>query len=228
MPNSNFRLTRDDIIRAAFRRCGIRNPTATMINTDGAVALNVLVQELDGEGRFLWTRSTTESSITLSASTRTYTVGVGAGNIPDYMLALETFDLYVGTSYEPLEILKKKEAAKTFLRESTGKPVAVFLEVKADPTNNVLHVFQTPNGTYTGKFTYRRMLYDFDAVSDNPDFMPKWNRALILGVAVTLAGENGVPDLADIVAEYNIARARALASTEEPPAESRPVRITDF
>lgn len=229
MPNSDFRLTREDMVRAAFRRVGIHHPTATQLVT-GAQALWLYTQTLDGEGRFLWTRSNTESSITLSSGNRTYAAAAtpAANQIPANLLALETFALYAGGLYTPLEIFKKRESVETYLREGTGQPVAVFLEVMPNLANNVLHVFQAPNATFTGKFTARRAIYDLDAADDTPDFPTKFHRALILGAADILAGEFHCPDHELLKFELRFEEARALASLEEPPAPSKPARIQDF
>jgi hypothetical protein len=225
--NSDFSVSRDEIIRAAFRRIGIRTTTPDHLSI-GAFSLNLAIAELDDEGRFGWTHSPTESTITLANGTRTYTVGVGASNIPDYMLKLETFSLLIGSRYVPLDIITRNEAVETWLREGTGQPIAVYLECKADPTDNVLHVFQTPNSAYTGKFTYRRMVYDFDGANDKLDFPVKWGRAVILATAEILAGDYGAPDLADIVAQKTQAVDKAMRSADEKPRRSRPVKITNF
>lgn len=228
MPSLDLRMTRDAIIKAAFRRIGIKRPSADQIATEGIEALMLAILEVDQEGKYLWTIDNTESEIELALGERSYTVGVGDDEIPDGMLALETFELYSGGQYTPLEILTKDESLTTTLREGTGQPVAVFLEVKANPSENVLHVFQTPNADLVARFTFRRFLQGFSSPSEKGDFPPKFNRAVILSTAEILAGEFGAPDLGDIVAQKDAAIRKATGKVAGPTRTSRPQRIQDF
>jgi lipoprotein-anchoring transpeptidase ErfK/SrfK len=192
MPTSDAVLTRDRLVRRALSKLGVSSPSNSQI-ADAVEVLNIILKEVDDEGKWLWTISNTESTITLSANTASYTTGVGAGNIAVDILQLETFYYLQGTDHIPVRILTKEESLRTYLRDDTGQPYAVYLERKPLMTSNVLRVFPTPNGTYTGKYTYRRRLYDFDSASDNPDFPQGWDRCLYFKLAADLSHDYGTP-----------------------------------
>lgn len=192
MANSDSTITRQNLIKRAFRRIGIDTPSPSK-QALAVPLLNAIVKELDTEGRWLWTVSNSESSLTISSGTRSYVTGSTATTIATNILALERVDLYIGTSYTPLDIIDKSESISSHLREGTGQPVACFLEVAPVMTSQKLHFFQTPDATYTVKYSYRRRLYDFDNASDNPDFPQDWEQRLVKGLASELAPEYGLP-----------------------------------
>ena len=54
--------------------------------------------------------------------------------------------------------------------------------------NGILKVWPTPdNATDVLQFWYERILEDFDASTDTPDFAIEWAEALILGLAAKMA-----------------------------------------
>lgn len=216
MPNSDHVITRSQLVRRAFRRIGKFNPTTndTLQATD---LLNDLIKEIDVAGRWLWTISNTQSTLTLTSGNRTYSVATPPAGIESNILSLETFELLEGTSYTPLIIIDKTESLTTTLRENTGKPTHVFLETAPSMANQKIHLFQTPNGTYTAKYTYRRRLYDFDNASDNPDFPQEWAQKLAKILSYELCAEYGVP-LAErqwLQAEAEQARQSGFAANSE-------------
>lgn len=216
MPDSNYNLQRENIVRKALRKLGATSPSIDEI-TNGVQSLQLLIKEVDAEGKWLHCISNTEQSLTLSSGTRTYTAGSGAAQIRTDMLALESFILLIGTSRIPVEILGKREALTTTLLEGTGQPLAVFLEVKSDPADNVLWVYQLPDATYTAKYTYRRHLYDFDASTDYADLPRAWVNCLIYLVAADLAPEYDVDStLIEAKAQAKLRRCKALNAGDVP------------
>lgn len=205
MPDSNATITRLELVKRAYRRCGLDNPSTNRIAQAVAV-LNDKLKELDAEGRWLHTITNTESTLTLSSGTRSYSAGTGAANIAQYIVEFERVDLLIGTTYHPLTIIDKTTALSTYDREGTGQPYLVHLEKSALRTSQKAHFFPTPNGTFTVKYTYRRALYDFDNSSDNPDF-PGWaNQPLVKILAAEIAPECGV-SIAEI-AQYHEPKAQ--------------------
>lgn len=192
--------------------------------------LNAIVKELDTEGRWLWTVSNSESSLTISSGTRSYVTGTASNTIATNILALERADLYIGTSYTPLTIFDKSESIGTYLREGTGQPVGCFLETAPVMTSQKLHFFQTPNGTYTVKYTYRRRLYDFDNATDNPDFPQDWEQKLVKGLAFELAPEFGVPlmEQEKLKNDWKEAKREGMAANAETSATRTAQRGTYF
>lgn len=191
MPSSTETMTRNEIVTKALKRLGATNPSNDEI-ADAVQTLNMKLKEIDAKGKWLWAISNTESTITLSSSTQTYTTGVGAGNISASILELETFSLYIGTQHERCDIITQSQAQRTYLRDDSGKPIAVYLEKGTTMATNKLWVYPTPNGTYTGKYTFRRRLYDFTAAGDNPDCPQGWELTLVAMLADELAPDYGV------------------------------------
>lgn len=222
MPNSDYNLTRDALVRRALRKLGNTNPANEDIQ-NAVQSLNLILKRVDVQGKWAWAITQTESSLTLSANTQTYSTGTVATTIPADILALETFDLYSGNTHTPCTILTKREALQTSYRDGTGQPVAVYLERKPLLANNKLWVYPSPSGSFTAKFTYRRRLYDFDASTDNPDFPSEWLDCLTYQLASDLVEDYGTPDPA---ASRIIGRAGELmslmkaANQEEQPTHS--------
>lgn len=192
MANSDSTITRTNLIKRSFRRIGIKNPS-TLDQANAVDLLNAVIKELDAEGRWLWAISNTVTTLTLVASTRSYSVGTAPTGIASNIMGLETFELVQGASYVPLRIIEKTEALTTTLREGVGTPSLVYLEKAPVMTNQKIHVFQSPGTGYTAQYTYRRRLYDFDNASDNPDFPQEWEQKLVRILSAELAPEFGIP-----------------------------------
>jgi hypothetical protein len=192
VPTSDANSSRDDLVRLAIGILGEDNPSPTQI-LQGVTVLNLVVKNVDVEGKWLWTVNPSESTLTLSAATQTYAAGSGAGLIATNILSLVTFSLYLSSFHWDLDIFTQDKALKTTYRDGTGKPIGVYLERRPDPTQSKLWVYPTPDATYTAKYTYRRRLYDFDNATDNPDFPQEWVLALAKRLAAELAPFYGIP-----------------------------------
>lgn len=196
MSNSDSTLTRDRIIRRAFKRVGLDSPSTTEM-ADGAEVLSDVIAELDPEGKHLWTISNTESKLTLVSGQRSYAVGTGAANIPNYIQAIQSIVIEDGVgSRTPLRLIDKNESLTTWelQNSSVGDPYLAYLEIASDPADQKLHFFPTPSAALTIKFTYQRMLYDMDAASDTPDLLRSMRLSLIKILAMELAPDFGMPD----------------------------------
>lgn len=192
MPTSTSTITRTELIRRAFRRIGVRNPS-TQAQADAVALLNDIVKGIDRRGRWLWTVSNTETNLTLVNGTRSYGAATPPTGIQSDILELENVELYIGTSYVPIDIVDKTESLTTFEREGTGQPVKVHLAQAPELDDQRMHFFPTPNAAFTAKYTYRRPLYVFTNASDNPDFPQEWNIPLAKVLSSELAPEFGVP-----------------------------------
>lgn len=79
------------------------------------------------------------------------------------------------------------------LKSSSGKTNQYYYDPKRD-TAGELHVWVTNDSVKDTLFiTFQRPIEDFDAAADNPDFPVEWFRALILGLAYEMSGNNGIP-----------------------------------
>ncbi len=186
MSDSSSLLTRERIISRAYGLCGIDSVSVDE-GALGAEVLNDLIAEIDGQGEWLWAISNTEHALTTVASQRSYAVGTTTTTIPNYIQCIPSADVYVSaTSRNPLRMIGKDEALTTFELQSTGgEPYMAYLELAANPANQKLHLFPTPNAAYTIRFPYQRMLYDMGLATDRPDVL----RAMRLSLIKALAGE---------------------------------------
>jgi hypothetical protein len=225
MPDSNSDITRDQLVRAAFRRIGMDSPSVNE-KALGAERLNDVVAELDPEGRWLWAISPTETSLTLVVGTRSYGVASPPTGIAPYIQSIETAVISRGTQRIPLRIIPHSELLSSYELETTsGEPYMVALEVTADPADQKLHFLPAPSIADTIKYTFQRMLYDFDSASDAPDFKRSMRLSLIKILASELAPDYGVPlsDRQLLLVEADAAKRKMLAHNTQKTTATRVV-----
>lgn len=86
----------------------------------------------------------------------------------------------------PVRIVSREEYTSHTNKATQGKVVEIFYDKQL--VNGILKVWPTPdNATDVLQFWYERMLEDFDAASNNPDFAIEWAEALILGLAYKMS-----------------------------------------
>jgi hypothetical protein len=91
----------------------------------------------------------------------------------------------------PIEMASRQEYADLSNKFSEGKPVRAFYDPQL--TNGVLWLWPTPDlATDVVRFWYERILEDFNALTDNPDFPIEWAEALVAGLAYRIAPAFGV------------------------------------
>jgi hypothetical protein len=188
--------------------------------------LNDICRELDTEGRWLWTISNTPSSLTLVTSQASYGAGSGASLIPLYAFDIERVEIVIGSApYTPLAILSRDDWFNSALRGTSGQPLQAYFDKKASTSDSLLWFAPTPEQAYTAYVFSRRMLYDFDNASDNPDFPAAWNLRLSKRLSQELAPEYGVPaqERALIAAEVQQSMEKAAAASSDD-VTNRPVK----
>lgn len=192
-------ITRLELVKRAYRRCGVDTPTPTRIN-QGVALLNDIMKEIDVEGRWLWSINPTPSAFTTVAAQRSYgTLGAtppeaAGADINENILRLEWIEIVQGTARRPLRIIFEREALSNVQRESPGgQPYYAHLQVEPLQVNQKIHLFPTPNAAYVVNYNFRRRLYDFGAATDNPDMPPEWNQKLVKRLSAELAPELGLP-----------------------------------
>lgn len=85
----------------------------------------------------------------------------------------------------PVRIISREEYTRYTNKTTTGKIVGAFYDPQL--TNGILKVWPTPDdATDVLQFWYERILEDFDAAGNNPDFAIEWGEALILGLAARM------------------------------------------
>src|SRR6185369_17002519 len=106
MSTNNANLTRDRLVRRALKRVGNTEPETSQI-AEAVETLNIKIKELDERGKWLWAINNVETSLTLVASTSSYTVATPPTGIASDILDLNTFALYIGSQHVWLSILDK-------------------------------------------------------------------------------------------------------------------------
>lgn len=90
----------------------------------------------------------------------------------------------------PVKIISREEYTRLPNKTTQGKIVQAFYDPQLG--NGVLRVYPTPdNATDVLQFWYERILEDFDAAGDTPDFAIEWGEPLILGLANIMAPSVG-------------------------------------
>lgn len=186
---TSWELDRNTIIKSALRKLGVLaqgQTPSTEDYTNGAEALNSLIQTLSTEGMPLWKRTTV--SITPVDGTASYTVS-NVWKVVQVVLA----DNNSGTQIELLP--KSYYDYKRLPDETSGQPVNYVYTPGIE--NGTLIVWPTPDSSVAANKTidvvYQKEFYSFNASTDTPDFPAYWTDALIYGLAVRLAPEYGIP-----------------------------------
>lgn len=193
MPDSNFNVTRSELISSALAIVGNSNPS-TNENIDAVKRLNALIKKIDHQGRWLWALSQTESTLTQVVGQSAYNTGETATTIADDILELEWVARLESADFrDPLRIVSASEAQSTHLKDDDGQSEIVFLERKPLMSAQVMHFYPVPTTADTIVYTYRRRLYDFDNANDNPDLPQEWIEPLEYMLAYRLSHIYGTP-----------------------------------
>lgn len=92
----------------------------------------------------------------------------------------------------PITLFSRAEYAQLSNKTTEGKIVQGFYDPQL--VNGVLRLWPTPdNATDVLRFWYERVLEDFDAAANTPDFAIEWGEALIYGLADGLAPSARTP-----------------------------------
>ncbi len=90
----------------------------------------------------------------------------------------------------PVKMISRSEYAQLSNKSARGKLVQAYYDPQL--INGQLSVWPTPDSAGDVlRFTYERILEDFDASTDTPDFAIEWGEALIIGLAAKMAPSAG-------------------------------------
>jgi len=209
----NWELTRNEIIRAALRKCQVLHkgqvPSAEDY-TDGAEALNALIQTLSTDGMPLWKRVV--EPIPLVATQSDYTVS----NL--WKVAQVTLRSIDGSSQYDLGN-KSLYDLKRLSTSPEGHPSSYTYLPGIE--NGVVRVWPTPDaGVAASKVidvVFQKETSTFNADTDTPDFPVYWTEVLIYGLAHRLAPEYGVglEDRQDLLQTYTRLKTEAEGMGDE-------------
>lgn len=214
-----YELSRNEFIQSAMRKLGVLavgDTPSTEDYTNGQIALNSLISNLQGLGLTIWKRG--EVSITLTAS-RTYTIGIGQTVNVAFPLRIETAHLVTttGGSRQELEIMGRAEFSR-LNATSTGSPTSISYQPKINL--GILSVWPIPDtasqSAKTILLTCRTAFEGFTTSTETADFPQEWQLPLIYGTAVLLAPEYGVPlnDRSSLLKEYQMYLDLAMMATQ--------------
>jgi hypothetical protein len=196
----NWELTRNEIIRAALRKCQVLHkgqvPSAEDY-TDGAEALNALIQTLSTDGMPLWKRVV--QSVSLVDAQSDYTIS----NL--WKVAQVTLRSIDDSSQYDLE-KKSLYDLKHLPTQTSGHPNTYAYLPGIE--NGVVRVWPAPDATTAANkvldVVFQKETSTFNASTDTPDFPVYWTEVLIYGLAHRLAPEYGVglEDRQDLLQTY--------------------------
>ena len=201
--NSNFVVTRDDIITRALRIVNaigqLETPDPGAV-TEAAMALNMLVKERQADGMQLWKMLTITGILTAGVAS----YNIGTGSTVNKEAPLKLLDAWLRNTAggdAPITLFTKSQYHNYSSKATPGTPTQMFYQppgatlstgmvgtyfllpvpTALDVTNSTLYM--------TGIFP----IFDFDASTDNPDFPSFYYNALTWGLADQLSTEYGVP-----------------------------------
>lgn len=200
--NSNWTMTRDSIVNAAFRKIGVisdgATATATQL-TNAQEALNNIVFSLYAQGMPVWAMTTTFFTPVLGQTVYNIGLGgVGVGNLniqgPLKITQAWSRDNISNTDI-PMNIYTQYNYNLLSTKINQGYPVHLWYQ----PLNQVgvITIWPAPDQyTATNRsiyFVYQRAFEEFDSGTDTPDFPQVWLEPLIYSLAHRLSPEFGVP-----------------------------------
>lgn len=192
-----YQLTRNQIIESALRKLGVlalgQVPEAEQY-TNGQIALNAAVAELQTIGMLLWARK--EYSIVLVASQKDYTLGIGQTIATPFPLKIQQARLVDNTSLSVIDMEQKSVYDFNLLpQNSSGQPVSFTYQPFVN--YGVVSVWPKPDTNAATnkslKIVYQRPFEGFTASGETPDFPQEWQNAIIYYLAKLLAPEYGLP-----------------------------------
>lgn len=190
-------LTRNQFIEAALRKLNVLAAGATPTTedyTNGTFALNALLGEFRALGMPLWAR--TEYTMSLSASTSSYTIGTGMTiDTPYPIRILQAWRNDTNNSTRiPVEIVSNFNF-NLAPSSSGGFPTQLTYQPKVN--SGVIQVWPTPDSSAASGCTitlvYTRPTEYISISTDTMDFPEEWYSAIIYALAVRLAPEWGIP-----------------------------------
>ena len=187
----DFRLTRNEIIEAAFSKIGVLAPGEVLQGeqlTQGARALDLVVKELQNEHIFLWTEEFFTANITAGNNSVDLPVD------PPILFIREGYWKKDENHYELRITQVSKDAwyaenSVYWNNTETGEPDYFCIDEKNQkilfcPTPNVDSIFN-----YVGVIRAK----DWEISSDKGEFPARWQKALVYLLAADLADDYRIP-----------------------------------
>jgi hypothetical protein len=200
---TNYSVSRDDVITRALRLVGAIGQGEVPENQtllEATQALNMIIKERQADGMQLW--KVTTSSMSMTASTAAYAIGVG--QTIDQTAPLKILQAWIRNSTTltdtPLNLITKQDYDRYGNKASAGSPSQLFYKTPGPNTSEIagtITLYPTPdaNAVSSGAlyFTGIYPIQDVTFSTENLDFPSYYFNALTWLLADELAYEYGVP-----------------------------------
>lgn len=203
---TSFTVTRDEIIGAALRLCGVFGSGDTIPATDVtncAQALNIIVKAWGAQGLNLWANA--EKSLTPTAGTASYQIGLTATGtgamVTDVPLRiLDSAFVRVAGVDTKVQVISRFDYNLIGSKTTAGLPSQLFYDPQVP--NGQIYLYPVP--TSAGQvvhFISQRHVQDFSLSTNNADVPQEWYQLLKWNLAD------------EIALEYEVSLAKAAAIT---------------
>lgn len=173
-------------------------------SADALVALNALLDSWRNDSLMCYAHQ--EESLTLSASTTSYTIGPGGTLSTTRPVAIDQAWVVVSNISYQVQLIQDSEYAALPDKTATAD-WPYFANYKASMSTGTLYVYPVPNATRTMKLLTRVVVSAFSAVTDTVTLPPGWEEALAYNLAVELAPEYEVEPSATVMGRAQMSKA---------------------
>lgn len=194
--STDFSYTRDQIIKAALRKCRAYDPDGgapeAYQTRDAAEALNLILKEVQTQGVLLWV--TTVKTLTTVASQASYTIGPSGDLNTDRPIRISNIYRRLVTDTEDTPMRQYSRAEYELLTNKTteGDPSIAYYERSI--TTGTLYLWPVPaDASYSIRFTAEVPLQDFDASGDTAHMPAYAYEFFVWALAASLGSEYGLP-----------------------------------
>lgn len=178
-------------IARALRLLGLGRDPSTDDYADGLIAINAMLELWRNDGMLCYAHQ--EESLTLSASTASYTIGPSGTLNTTRPVEIVAAWIVDSDSYShDVRMIEDDDYAAIQDKTATSDWPAV-ANYKPSMSTGTLYVYPVPNATRTLKLLTRVVVASFSATSDTVTLPPGWEQLIDSNLAVTMAPELPVP-----------------------------------
>lgn len=179
--------TANDIMDAAYIKCGIRSPDST----DDAEALLALNNMIGSWSADIIIPVVVREGFDLIIGTRNYTIGSGGDFDTARPLSVVNISLRDLDSYNyPIKLISGKDWDAIHYKESSGKPATMYY--LPEYPLGVLRFNKKPDKAYSIKLESNKHLTEFASKDTTVSLPNEYKEALIYNLAIRLAENNSI------------------------------------
>lgn len=187
----DYTRTGEQLVSDARRKLGIQaaeEPLQAHELSEGLNTLNMMLKTWAADGVMYWTM--TEGTLTLVEGQASYSFASGG----DFTtVPFDMMDMRISRGSNDLQMAEMSREDYFALPNKTteGYPTQWFYDRQRD--TGTLYIWPTADASLgTLKFTYRRVVMDMDAGSNNIDLPQEWIEAIVYNLADRLADDYGI------------------------------------